>query len=105
MLKSSAIARPSSIKSPSQVVAILIVSLLVMTCRATALANATFDKLYPGTAVARMQAIRQRARSLDPADLSGDWESTTRPKLLWAAGLKVRSGKEQSDEQRRYFRT
>mmetsp|Transcript_32409 Transcript_32409/g.64163 ORF Transcript_32409/g.64163 Transcript_32409/m.64163 type:complete len:240 (+) Transcript_32409:122-841(+) len=63
--------------------------LLAMASRATALAaNATSNKLYPGTAVARMEAIRKRARSLSKADLSGDWDSTTRPKLLWAAGLK-----------------
>lgn len=46
------------------------------------------DKCYPGTAVARMMAARERASSLSPADLSSDWDSITRPKILWAAGLK-----------------
>ena len=62
---------------------------LTMASRASALANATVDRLYPGTAVKRMEAIRDRVRSLSSTtDLSSDWDSITRPKLLWAAGLK-----------------
>eukprot|EP00308_Calcidiscus_leptoporus_P013266 CAMPEP_0119375860 /NCGR_PEP_ID=MMETSP1334-20130426/36965_1 /TAXON_ID=127549 /ORGANISM="Calcidiscus leptoporus, Strain RCC1130" /LENGTH=210 /DNA_ID=CAMNT_0007394265 /DNA_START=57 /DNA_END=689 /DNA_ORIENTATION=+ len=45
------------------------------------------DQQYPGTAVARMLAARERVGSLSHVDLSGDWEQTRR-KLLWAAGLK-----------------
>lgn len=43
---------------------------------------------YPGTAVERMANGRARAASLSEADLSGDWETSVRPKLLWAAGLR-----------------
>jgi len=45
------------------------------------------DPEYPGTAVARMRAARERASSLTSADLSGEWESV-RQKILWAAGLR-----------------
>ena len=45
------------------------------------------DPVYPGTAVARMNAARDRARSLDSSELSGNWEPV-RQKLLWAAGLR-----------------
>jgi hypothetical protein len=45
------------------------------------------DPVYPGTAVARMHAVRERARGLDRAELSGDWPDVRR-KLLWAAGLR-----------------
>ena len=45
------------------------------------------DPVYPGTAVSRMLAIRERARSLTTAELSGDWDAVRR-RLLWAAGLK-----------------
>jgi hypothetical protein len=45
------------------------------------------DPEYPGTAVVRMNAIRERARSLTSEDLSGDWVAVRR-RLLWAAGLK-----------------
>ena len=45
------------------------------------------DPLYPGTAVERMERIRERARSLSPADLSQDWEEVRR-KILWAGGLR-----------------
>ena len=44
------------------------------------------DPLYPGTAVARMNAMRERARSLTESELSGEWEAVRR-RLLWAAGL------------------
>ena len=46
------------------------------------------DTLYPGTAVTRMLASRARVKSLTADDLSSDWESVTRPKIVWAAGLK-----------------
>ena len=45
------------------------------------------DPEYPGTAVARMRAARERVQSLSSADLSGEWESV-RQRILWAAGLK-----------------
>jgi len=44
------------------------------------------DEKYPGTAVARMLAARERATSVD-GDLNGEWEPV-RQKLLWAAGLR-----------------
>lgn len=46
-----------------------------------------YDFEYPGTAVKRMKAAVERAKSLSPADLSGDWESVRR-KILWAGGLR-----------------
>lgn len=46
------------------------------------------DPDYPGTAVERMQAVRQRAASLTPLELSRDWSTSVRPRLLWAAGLR-----------------
>lgn len=45
------------------------------------------DPEYPGTAVERMMAVRERTRSLTAEQLNGDWESVTRPALLWAGGL------------------
>lgn len=45
------------------------------------------DPEYPGTAVHRMNTIRQRVRSLTPEQLNGDWESVRRS-LLWAGGLR-----------------
>ena len=47
--------------------------------------SAQFDPLYPGTAVDRMIAARERAQTLD--GISGEWEDV-RKKILWAAGLK-----------------
>ena len=46
------------------------------------------DPDYPGTAVERMQAVRQRAASLTPSELSRDWSTYVRPRLLWAAGMR-----------------
>ena len=46
------------------------------------------DPDYPGTAVERMQAVRQRAASLTPLELSRDWSTSVRPRLLWAAGMR-----------------
>ena len=46
------------------------------------------DAEYPGTAVLRMEAIRERARSLTTAELSGEWETVRATKILWAAGMK-----------------
>uniref|UniRef100_A0A7S0D498 Uncharacterized protein n=1 Tax=Amorphochlora amoebiformis TaxID=1561963 RepID=A0A7S0D498_9EUKA len=45
------------------------------------------DKEYPGTAVQRMKACRERAKSLTQEDLSKDWEEVRR-KILWAGGLR-----------------
>ncbi|GMH60294.1 hypothetical protein TrVE_jg9583 [Triparma verrucosa] len=46
------------------------------------------DPIYPGTAITRMQNSRARVTSLTSLDLSSDWSTITRPKILWAAGLK-----------------
>ena len=54
---------------------------------ASANENAPVDAEYPGTAVIRMLNIRERVRSLTPADLNGEWENV-RKKILWAGGLK-----------------
>ena len=45
------------------------------------------DSMYPGTAVARMLAARERVRALKPEQLSGEWESV-RQSLLYCAGLR-----------------
>jgi len=45
------------------------------------------DPQYPGTAVQRMRAVRERVRSLGSEDLNGPWEEVRR-KILWAGGLK-----------------
>jgi hypothetical protein len=45
------------------------------------------DPIYPGTAVARMMNIRERARSLTQDQLSDDWERVRRS-VLWAGGLR-----------------
>ena len=46
------------------------------------------DSRYPGTAEERLQTCRNRAKSLTESELSQDWDSMVRPKLLWAAGLR-----------------
>lgn len=45
------------------------------------------DPMYPGTAVLRMLAARERVGTLSTHNLSADWEQV-RKKILWAAGLK-----------------
>lgn len=45
------------------------------------------DESYPGTAVARLHAVRERVKSLTAADLNGNWVQVRR-KLLWAGGLR-----------------
>eukprot|EP01032_Pedospumella_encystans_P007549 gene7549-9046_t len=50
-------------------------------------ANEAIDHQYPGTAVARMLAARNRIRSLTYEQLNGDWEDVRR-NLLWAGGLR-----------------
>lgn len=50
--------------------------------------GASVDADYPGTATQRMINGRERAMSLSESELSKDWDSAVRPKLLWAAGLK-----------------
>ena len=49
---------------------------------------AEIDVEYPGTAVERMRAARERATSLTATELSGDWASAVRPRILWAAGMR-----------------
>ena len=44
--------------------------------------------LYPGTAEERLQTCKNRAKGLTEDELSRDWETLVRPKLLWAAGLR-----------------
>ena len=51
------------------------------------MAKRVIDQMYPGTAVARMNAARLRAKSLNLTDTTGDWANVRR-KILWAAGLK-----------------
>uniref|UniRef100_A0A6V3NQ56 Uncharacterized protein n=1 Tax=Lotharella globosa TaxID=91324 RepID=A0A6V3NQ56_9EUKA len=45
------------------------------------------DKDYPGTAVKRMKACKERASSLKTDELSKDWAEVRR-RVLWAGGLK-----------------
>lgn len=45
------------------------------------------DPEYPGTAVQRMRAVRERVRSLPPEALNSDWEAVRR-NILWAGGLR-----------------
>ena len=45
------------------------------------------DPIYPGTAVQRMHAIRERVKGLTSQQLSDDWE-VVRRNVLWAGGLK-----------------
>ena len=67
---------------------LLVRSALVRSALLTTMsASRQVDPTYPGTAVARMLASRERVRSLKPDELSGDWDSV-RKRLLWAAGLK-----------------
>lgn len=61
--------------------------ILVTVMEKKVIAKRIIDKMYPGTAVARMKAARERARSLNASSLTMDWVSVRR-KILWAAGLK-----------------
>lgn len=45
------------------------------------------DPAYPGTAVQRMRAVRERVGQLSAADLGGPWKEVRR-KILWAGGLR-----------------
>ena len=47
----------------------------------------TVDAEYPGTAVERMRAVRERVAHLTFEDLNGRWEDVRR-KILWAGGLR-----------------
>jgi hypothetical protein len=48
----------------------------------------TVDPQYPGTAVERMLAVRERVKQLSESDaLNGPWEEV-RKKILWAGGLR-----------------
>mmetsp|Transcript_23006 Transcript_23006/g.30545 ORF Transcript_23006/g.30545 Transcript_23006/m.30545 type:complete len:303 (-) Transcript_23006:124-1032(-) len=62
------------------------------TCAENNMSGATLanmvDKEYPGTAVARMIAVRARVAELASGDdLNGPWEDVRR-RILWAGGLK-----------------
>jgi len=46
-----------------------------------------FDPEYPGTAVTRLRAVRERVSQLTREDLNGRWADVRR-KLLWAGGLR-----------------
>mmetsp|Transcript_6392 Transcript_6392/g.17857 ORF Transcript_6392/g.17857 Transcript_6392/m.17857 type:complete len:286 (-) Transcript_6392:193-1050(-) len=50
-----------------------------------------FDPDYPGTAMKRLRAVRERVSQLTEADLNGRWVDVRR-KLLWAGGLRDLSG-------------
>jgi len=50
-------------------------------------ATMTIDKEYPGTAVERMTAVRNRVSQLTEEQLNGPWEEVRRA-LLWAGGLR-----------------
>ena len=45
------------------------------------------DTAYPGTAVERMLAIRERVNNFGENDLNGPWVEVRR-KILWAGGLR-----------------
>ena len=82
---------PRSPQGRREVLGFALASLLPRAIPAHALEvgdEVVIDADYPGTAVARMGAIRERARSLTRADLSGDWETVRTTKILWAAGMK-----------------
>jgi len=50
-------------------------------------AKMKIDKEYPGTAVQRMLAVRERVSQLSSQELNGPWKDVRRS-LLWAGGLK-----------------
>ena len=50
-----------------------------------------FDPEYPGTAVKRLRAVRERVSQLTEEDLNGRWADVRR-RLLWAGGLRDLSG-------------
>ena len=50
-----------------------------------------YDAEYPGTAVKRLRAVRERVSQLTDDDLNGRWVDVRR-KLLWAGGLRDLSG-------------
>lgn len=52
---------------------------------------AQVDPDYPGTAVVRLNNVRERVSSLTEQDLKGEWEEV-RKKILWAGGLKDLQG-------------
>mmetsp|Transcript_12423 Transcript_12423/g.18631 ORF Transcript_12423/g.18631 Transcript_12423/m.18631 type:complete len:281 (+) Transcript_12423:158-1000(+) len=49
----------------------------------------TYDSIYPGTSIERLNNVRQRVAELNATEgiLDGPWEEVRR-KLLWAGGLK-----------------
>eukprot|EP00629_Pelagomonadales_sp_RCC1024_P013199 CAMPEP_0119294368 /NCGR_PEP_ID=MMETSP1329-20130426/47858_1 /TAXON_ID=114041 /ORGANISM="Genus nov. species nov., Strain RCC1024" /LENGTH=192 /DNA_ID=CAMNT_0007295255 /DNA_START=232 /DNA_END=806 /DNA_ORIENTATION=- len=55
------------------------------------MSTAAVDKLYPGTAVARLNAVQERVKSLSSDKLSAAWPEVRRS-LLWAGGLKDLTG-------------
>eukprot|EP00435_Cladocopium_sp_Y103_P041379 s664_g11.t1 len=60
---------------------------VVQAARVPSHAKMEVDREYPGTAVERLKNIQERVRSLNPDDLSKEWEEVRR-KILWAGGLK-----------------
>ena len=81
-------AQPVGVGRARRVASLMWSAVSVVASVASSAALASTDALYPGTAVTRMLEARRRASALTHADLSGDWASVVRPKLLWAAGLK-----------------
>ena len=60
------------------------------TCLNSSVAD-EFDAEYPGTAVKRLRAVRERVSQLTEEELNGKWVDVRR-KLLWAGGLRDLSG-------------
>ena len=68
-----------------------IITLATIT-RTLAMAARKIDPVYPGTAVARLEAVHQRLAAIPQADLDGPWPDARRALLLGAAeaeGLEV----------------
>lgn len=58
-----------------------------MSSMSSTTSNVNVDAEYPGTAVERLNSVRERVATLSKEDLSGDWKDVRR-KILWAGGLK-----------------
>lgn len=74
-------------KAPKFLKAVISAPLLLHLSMSSFAANELYDSEYPGTAVARMLAIRERVVSLTSPQLNGDWEEV-RKSILWAGGLR-----------------
>ena len=71
-----------------QILQVFLFIMAAVTSRvAKSITTAAVDAEYPGTAVKRMLAARDRARALTPKNMSRSWPEV-RKSILWAAGLK-----------------